>query len=67
MNPLLFSDQRNLPQYGGAAIFTECFSIAKIPDGYVTSCGQGMETEKGGGVLTLSWLIQEAIGEAPRV
>ena len=40
----------NLPQHGGAAVYTECFSVAKIPGGYVTSCGQGMETEEGMGV-----------------
>ena len=40
----------NLPIYGGSVVYTECFSIAKIPGGYVTACGQGMEREEGGGV-----------------
>ena len=40
----------NLPIYGGSLVYTECFSIAKIPGGYVTACGQGMETEEGKGV-----------------
>ena len=40
----------NLPIYGGSVVYTECFSIAKIPGGYVTACGQGMETEEGKGV-----------------
>lgn len=40
----------NLPVYGGSVVYTECFSIAKIPGGYVTACGQGMETEEGKGV-----------------
>ena len=40
----------NVPIYGGSVVYTECFSLAKIPGGYVTACGQGMETEEGGGV-----------------
>ena len=40
----------NLPIYGGSVVYTECFSIAKIPNGYAVACGQGMETEEGGGV-----------------
>ena len=41
---------RNLPIYGGSLVYTECFSIAKVPNGYAVACGQGMETEEGGGV-----------------
>ena len=41
---------KNLPIYGGSLVYTECFSIAKIPNGYAVACGQGMETEEGGGV-----------------
>ena len=41
---------KNLPTYGGSIVYTGCFSNAKIPNGYAVACGQGMETEEGGGV-----------------